>query len=408
MTFARRCLAWRTLAVAAVASVVLGATPGAGSAAVGVTAVPPTVAADCSVDVTSALNQIVAKARKGATIELAPGGCYRLDGTLHVRDKRGLTIEGNGASLEARTVGDRDRRHVWVWGGKDLVIRDLTVRGANPTPGPEKGYNGARPFQHGFALQGVNGARLEGVTVTAVYGDFVYIGPDLRTGRWSTNVAVKDSTLVDGGRQGIAIVAGKHVVIDRNEIGGAGQSLFDLEPNKATQGAVDVRITRNRTGGARHFWLANKAVGTEIRDIVVKGNRMLTPTPGLVFVSGPTSGFRGPMVFADNDLQTTGTVSDDGSRGAFYLGRVRDVVIRDNRVLLPAGKEMPVVQNHSSLDIVVTGNEFVNGGQELLVTGPVPSATPTPKSGPSPSTTTPRATASTVPRASTTTSTRPR
>lgn len=397
MTPPRRRLVSRAAAGAAAALLLLGAVPTVASAAAATVEVPSTVAADCSVDVTPALNEIVAKARRGATIELAPGGCYRLDGSLLIRGKKDLTIAGNGASLEARTPGDKDRRHVWVWGGKNLVVRDLTVRGANPTPGPEQGYNGARPFQHGFALQGVRGARLERVTVTAVYGDFVYVGPHLENGRWSRDVVVRNSTLVEGGRQGIAVVAGKRVVIDRNEIGGAGQSLFDLEPNQVTQGAVDVRITRNRTGSARHFWLANKAVGTNIRDIVVKGNRMLTPTPGLVFVSGPADGFRGPMVFADNELQTTGTVSDDGSRGAFYLGRVQDVVVRGNRVVLPTGRGMPVVQSHSSLDVVVTDNEFVNGGEELLVTGPPPS--PTPASRPTATTTAPRA-ATTAPRPS--------
>ena len=47
----------------------------------------------------------------------------------------GVTIDGNGATLQAKTPGDQGRRHLWIQGGKNLVVRDLTVRGANPNAG---------------------------------------------------------------------------------------------------------------------------------------------------------------------------------------------------------------------------------------------------------------------------------
>lgn len=341
--------------------------------------VPATIAADCSRDVTGDLNRWIAQAKAGSTLQLAHDACYRVDGSVTLREKVDLTLDGNGASFEARTVGAQDRRHVGIVGGSNITVRDLRVKGANPTPGPERGYNSTKAFQHGFALQGVRGVRLDGVRVESVFGDFVYVGPN--GAQWSTDVTVTRSKLEGSGRQGIAIVAGKRVTIDRNVIRGAGQSLIDLEPNYESQGAVDVRITRNRTGSARHFWLANKGDGLNIRRIVVEKNRMLEPTPGLVFVYGPRSGYRGPMVFADNRFQTTGTVSDEGSRGAFFLGRVKDVVIRGNDVTLPAGRNMPAVENLGSVDVVVERNTFRNAGQEVIVTGaPRPAPTPTPTS----------------------------
>jgi hypothetical protein len=333
--------------------------------------VPDKVASDCSVDVTEALATVIREAPPDAEVRLAPDGCYRIDGTLLVYRKQRLTIDGRGATLQAVAQGERTRRHLMVRAGKDLVIRNLAVKGAHPNAVPGRdSFVGRFAFQHGIALHGVDGILIENVQVGGVYGDLVYIGIDGKgpAARWSRDVTIKNSVLDGSGRQGVAIVAGKRIVMDSNYIGGAGQSLIDLEANTAQGGAVDVRITNNTTGPARHFWLANKGAGLKIRDIVVRKNTMVEPTAGLVFVYGPTTGYRGPYRFEGNTFAITGRVWDEGSKGAFFLSRARDVEIRNNTLTLPPGRNMPAVENRDSLDVVLSGNTFLNAGQELLVT----------------------------------------
>lgn len=332
--------------------------------------VPDTIASDCSVDVTGALNELIAKAPRGTTVELARNGCYRVDGSLAIKDRRDFTLDGNGATLEPDEKGSRDRRHIWVWNGRNIEIRNLEIHGQNPNAGARReAYNPDLAFQHGIAFQGVRGARVDRVSITQVLGDFVYVGPSLQTGKWSRDVRVTRSTFDGSGRQGISVVAGKRITIDRNRIGGTPLSLFDLEANTPAGGAVDVRIVRNVTGPVRHFWLANKGVGTKIRDVVVKGNRTDDVTGGLVFVYGPAPGYRGPFRFVDNTFTVGGTIQDEGSRGAFFLSRAKDVLIRGNRVTLPSGRGLPAVENRNSLDVVVEDNVFTNAGQEMVITG---------------------------------------
>ena len=331
--------------------------------------VPARIASDCSVDVTAPLVAWIEKVPNRSTVSFRRKGCYRIDGTLTVQNRSHLTFAGNGATLRAVTPGDQGRRLVSFVGGNDLVVQHLTVRGANPNAGATKGsYVADKAFQHAFAFTGVVGARLEHVQAYDVYGDFVYIGGGGSPLRWSSDIRITDSRFEGSGRQGISITAGEHIVIARNSIGGVGRSMFDLEANGADGGARDVLVTRNVTGAAVNFWLANKGVGTQIGGIVFTRNRMVEGTGGLVFVFGPTSGYRGPFVFANNEMIVTDTVHDEGSTGAFFLSRASDVTIRDNVANFPPGRNVPAVEVQDSLNVRVDGNTFTNAGEAQITT----------------------------------------
>jgi hypothetical protein len=378
------------VAASVVASLLLAPAAPAGAAGVAdiagrkrVVRVPASIASDCSVDVTAALQKWIQSVPNSSTLRLRRKACYRIDGTVTVAGRQHLTLDGRGATLQAKTGGDKGRRHLVFLGGRDIVVRNLTVRSTNLNARvPGGAYDGSRAFQHAFSFLGVQQGRLDKVQVYNVFGDFVYIGAgpkiaDPKIGVWSRDIKVTNSTFDGSGRQGISITAGKKIVIDRNTIGHAGQTLIDLEANTPDGGAVDVRITRNRTGAARHFWLANKGAGTQIRDIVVEHNRMTEATGALVFVYGPLGGYRGPFRFVDNHFIANNRAFDEGSRGAFFLSRVDGALIRGNVVTFPAGQQMPAVENQDSLNIVVKGNTFTNAGQEIITTtrGTTPRAT---------------------------------
>ena len=118
-----------------VALAVVGVAPADALAPRATESVPSTIPSDCSTDVTKALTKWIESVSDGSTLEFAKNGCYRLDGSLMVTDRSGLTFDGNGATLKAVTEGNRDRVHVFFIGDKNLTVRDLTVRGVNPARG---------------------------------------------------------------------------------------------------------------------------------------------------------------------------------------------------------------------------------------------------------------------------------
>src|SRR5438132_1747382 len=94
--------------------------------------VPKRIASDGSVNVTAALNKFINSVPNDSAIVFAKHGRYRIDGTILIKGSSGLRIRGNGSTLFARTKGSEGRRHVRVMGGKDFVIRNMKIVGANP------------------------------------------------------------------------------------------------------------------------------------------------------------------------------------------------------------------------------------------------------------------------------------
>jgi len=328
---------------------------------------PAGIAADCSRDATRQLTAWIRSVPSHAVLSFERGACYRIDGTVVVNNRRDLTFDGHGVTFRAEGEGDQARRHFWFIGGGPYVIRDVNLLGADPhATAHQATYVPERAFQHGFAFQGVSGAILDHVHVRGVYGDFVYIGSG-GGAQWSHNIRITRSTFQGAGRQGISIVGGRDIAIEHNTIEGVGRSLFDLEPNGAADGAVDIRIANNVTGAAHNFWLASKGDGgAQIRNIQVVRNRAVAATGNLIWVSGGV--FRGPLTVENNNFRFDSTVHDDRSRGAFYFARCAGITVRANHAAFPASQNVPAVEIRSSERVNVQDNTFPNAGPALLDT----------------------------------------
>ena len=74
--------------------------------------VPSTVAKDCSTDVTAQLLTWIASTPNGSTLQFAPGACYRIEGTLEMRGRSGLTFDGNGATFRSFNAPEAERS-IW-------------------------------------------------------------------------------------------------------------------------------------------------------------------------------------------------------------------------------------------------------------------------------------------------------
>jgi hypothetical protein len=283
--------------------------------------VPPSIDATGRVDVTTALRRFVDSVPDGTTIQLRPGGVYRIDGTLELSDRTGLTLDGAGARLVAGSHGGPTRAHLRLVGGRHWTIRNLTVIGANGAGGR---FVPAYQWQHGIDLRGVDGATLDHVRVADVLGDAIYVGLSFVGSQWSRDVAIVDSTGERTGRQSIAITAGRHVTVRGGRWSAPGLSVFDIEPN-GPGGAEDIRIEHTTIGWGAVVPTVSITGRGPIANVTLSGN---------VLIGRPLS------VRVDQTSE-----------------RPRNIVIRDNRALVVYGGPPPAAMFFRNADgVVVTRN----------------------------------------------------
>lgn len=376
--------------------------------------VPTSIEKDCSVDVTVKLLTWIGSAPDGATLSFPSDGCYRIDGMLRIDGRANLRFEGNGATFRAFTAGGRTRHQWWFLGSRNITLRDMVIRGANPRAGSnESCYDPDHEFQHGVALWGVQGALLENLQIYDVYGDFVYLGT---TGTPpNRDVTVRGGRFERSGRQGFGIVHADGIVLDRNYLNGVCMSVFDLEPHPETF-LRGITITNNTVGEHRHLFLPNSGAVVETSNVLVANNRILGE-PGMRWPNGP--GSANPTVHAatagsvnwvvrNNDFArfegaalafngaTNITVACNrvrwiyGTGTGVRLNASRTVTVTDNRFVGATA----VVSSITTTDVELIGNSLTDAplptscgrvGPSDGVVPPAPSPSPTPSPTPTPS-----------------------
>lgn len=339
---------------------------------------PESIDATGAVDVTEELERFIAGVPDGSVIELPRGARYRIEGTLTLTGRHDLTIDGNHATLFATSEGDRNRAHVRIDGGSDLLLRELVVVGANPDAGlGDDAYRAEREAQHGFELAGTTRVELDAVAVTDVYGDSVYIGPS-GDGTWSAQVWVHNSLFARTGRQGISVTAGRDVVIEHNHLTETRRATIDLEPNVPSQGARNVHILENTIGRGRLLFVAAHG-GGPVDDVVIANNELRGRS--LTISVTPPAGSR------RTNFYVIGNTSDTPvDRSPLTFVRIDGVVVRDNNQhLVPRrAKEGEVgVKATDVCSLEVVANDFGPETVALLQGGsrcgaPPDSKTPAP------------------------------
>lgn len=328
---------------------------------------PATIDATGMRDVTHELNAYLATVPDGSVIQFPAGARYRVEGTLLLRHRRDLTIEGNNALIFASTDGSgvpstlrgwpRNRYHLEIRGGSRIVIRNLSVRGANPNAGvsPEA-YVSALEAQHGFAIHGATDIELDHVSVSQVYGDFVYIGGEDDV--WSRDIHVHSSHFERNGRQGIAITKGRGVLIERNYLGDTRRATFDLEPPGIAGGALDVVIRNNEIGDGRLKFLAAAGRGPNV-SFTVENNILHRPMTIVVETSPEYR--RGPIQIIGN---TSNEAIGSPRPGGMQFERVDELVIRDNYQPMQGWRDQAFVMACESTAVDILNNEVPGAGRE--------------------------------------------
>jgi hypothetical protein len=240
--------------------------------------VPASIDASGKTDVTLALNAWLSRVRRGTTVMFPRNGNYRLDGSLRITSLWNVVIDGNGSVFRTTATGTPHRRHILIDGGGKITLKRLTVVGPNKRAGTDKpAYVALLKGQHGIMVLGTQSLSIDSVTITDIYGDFVYMtarGSRWTEADWTDSVLVTRSYFARNGRQGITFIAARNVVFRDNYIGQVRMNSIDIEPHP-TGGAVNIVFESNIFGPARLFWLAAGGFDSEVSDVVLHNNRLI-------------------------------------------------------------------------------------------------------------------------------------
>jgi hypothetical protein len=348
---------WRFVVVA-VCLIAAGCVPASGwNVGEGaVVSVPASIDATGRADVTTPLHEFLAHVPNGSTVAFRKGGRYRVEGTLRLRDRHDLTFQGNGATIFATTKGNRTRSQWEFVRGQRITFRNLIVRGAHPHGGmSDDAYQPKYEAQHGFWFAGTRDVLLDHVTVTDVYGDFVYIAKDTDTRIWSERVTIQWSTFARNGRQGISVCAGRDVRIEHNTFTDTRRATIDLEPTTRSWGAERIVIADNVIGPGRLMFVAAAGAGpvnhVQVLRNVLQGHLLS------VDVVAPSGTRR-------TDWLVDGNRSDKkANQRTIRLIGVDNVVVRNNRQKL--SKAVPGIVLWGGCNYHVTSNNLGLGRVSL-------------------------------------------
>lgn len=328
--------------------------------------VPASIDATGSSDVSAAFAGFLASVPDGTTVELAPGGRYRMESTLVVLNRHNLTFDGNGAKIFATTPGDRVRSNIRLEGGSDIVFENVWVQGANPHAGAfqDDAYQVAKEAQSGFDILGVQGVSLVHVTVTDTYGDFVTIARQYGVA-WANNVSITGSRFERNGRQGITIAAARNVVIEGNTLNDMRRATFDLEPGRTVGwGAENVTIRNNDVGVGRLFFVAAAGHGP-LNGITIEGNR-LHGQALQIYERDEDLGVRHDWRVLNN---TSDLAYATPNQALMQFWKVDGLQVHGNRQPFKARFVMYGVGAESSCNLALDGNDYPNGTAQSRVVG---------------------------------------
>lgn len=232
-------------------------------------------------DVTAALNTFLASVANGSTVDFPAGGRYRIEGTLVVSGKNGVTIDGHGSTFFATTNGVgtasqiRTRSQWRFTSDTNLTVQNMTTKGSSTSTGPNGTNDATLEAQHAYEFDGSSHVLLTNVSASGTWGDLVNIAKQgSAPGIPSSFVTVQNSTFVGASRQGVSVTDADHVTFSNNTIDQARRSLIDLEANTGTDTIAFVTFSHNTFGVSRFDTIGNAGAPGDEHDIVIDSNRM--------------------------------------------------------------------------------------------------------------------------------------
>lgn len=332
--------AWHSFPLA----IVVGLFAGAGAvmllaAHAATSSVTPALAgiqADCSVDVTSAINAALQAQPDGSAITFPMGGCYRIDQTIQLTDRNNLTIDGNGSTFEQVTV-PAAYAGIPQWrltGGSNITLANMTVQGVNTTPS----YNDKHEWDHNIDILGTQTAVVDSVHGKDAGGDFVEIAPDRRkmTNSDGTgavipkDITIKNSDATVTGRNAISCTGCDTVSVTNNKFSEIGYQGIDVEIEASKWYGRNISVTNNTWGSVQLSDFSASGAGLDTTDLTFANNTatasVKTCQPSVYLDSGTP---HSTVTITGNTLLAIGT--------GISVSRATGVTIQDNTATITNG-----------------------------------------------------------------------
>jgi hypothetical protein len=304
----------------------------------------------------------------GSTLLFGAAKCYRVEGTLELRGRSGLTFQGNGSTFRSfnamvsGTAAD-DQRAIWrVIASSAVVFNNMTLIGAYANGGT---FDAGLQHAHGFDFRGTS-VNVANTTVSNVAGDCVYFGLGY-DGVTRSSGSYHDSTCSSTGRNGVAASAANNVTVSKVTFSKVGFTVVDLEPNSGTYtastgwGTSNVLATGNTIGSYYLYAFSIVENAPNVGDSFT-GNTV-TSSKGLrVGVVAPGGAVRPSTVVITGNTATVATWSP-----AMEFHNVDALTVTSNTVPMGGGA-MATVDRSCSPN--VSGNSFPGGSSQVLITNP--------------------------------------
>jgi hypothetical protein len=344
----------RFLLVALGFAVVIGFSAGSQAARAASTyQIPAAIASDCSGDVTSSILNWIGSVPNGSTLSFGQGACYRIEGTLQLQGRSGLTLEGNGALFRSFSA-PTDQRAIWrLIGSMGMVLRDMTIEGSYSNGGT---LDTSLQHAHAVDLRGTN-AEIANVTMSDVAGDCVYFGLGYDNTTRSSG-SVHDSTCLRTSRNAVSITAGDNILVQHVTTDRIGFTVFDVEPNSApgNWGSNGATFDSNSIGSYYLYALA-LVEQAPISNQVFTNNTV--GGKGIRIGAVQNNGFRPQNVTITGNASTVAT-----SAPAMQFVDVDGLTATGNTVPMTGGT-MASVSGSCSIDI--SGNVYPGGSSQATI-----------------------------------------
>ena len=333
--------------------------------------VPASIPSDCSRAVAVKLMHWIATVPNHSTVRFVRDGCYGQDGTIVLRGRKGLTVDGNGSTFKALTQGTATRSNWMIQGGSNITLENMIIRGANPNAGASAtAFVDALQWQHGINFGSVQGGTVANVQIYDVYGDFVEAQEDTRcidctSDPPNRNIVVRSSHFDRNGRMGFGLTDVDGFTLQNTYVGDVSWDAVDVELDYSWEYGQNIQILGNTFGLMRFALLSNDGAGSStVGNMTMSGNvengPILTCDPP-VGVAPPAGVYRSGYTIQNNHFMTAG----DG----FDFTQADNVNISGNTVNFTNGQcasyvGVGVADSHS---VTVTDNTFAGAAHAIRV-----------------------------------------
>ncbi len=349
----------------------------------------------CGKDRTRWLNKYLNSFPAGSTVTLPRDSCFTIDGVLTIDSAIGLTVDGNGATLEDPIAGVNGGTHATQCPTHPIVLltRDtgLTLENLN-LEGAYNGHNGGVycAGYMGIKMEADTDTDLTGIDLRDVQGNGLDLDPPLGlgTGALSVNTSLTDSVFRDIGYVALVGESFDGWLVRDDQFMNTALDAIDLEYDTYSTGdhhdepvyaAEDNLIVQDdlfRNWGADWFAsLQGQTPGVQEQNIVLEDNTLQASRP-LVQIRGtlnaaPFYANSGLIIAGNTGTQgaksTSGGSPDEPYAGStMTLQNVSNVTVTGNTLPVYDGSRgyyhnhpyLAVLEAQSSAGLSLKDNDF--------------------------------------------------